>query len=130
MYVADTHALVHYSFVRKPLLGKNARRIFERADEGEVMIFIPSVVVWEISMLAELGRLRFSQTFEQWCRSLDNKPGFSIVSLEWLDIKEARLLPFSDPVDCFIAGTALRLEVPLITRDREIVDSNLIQTVW
>ena len=130
MYVADTHALVHYSFVRKALLGKAARKIFEKAEAGETLIFIPSVVLWEISVLAELGRLHLVQTFEQWCRSLDNKPGFSIVSLEWLDIKEARRLPFSDPFDCFIAGTALRLDAPLITRDRKIVDSNEVETVW
>ena len=130
MYVADTHALVHYSFIRKPLLGKNARKVFEKADAGETIIFIPSVVLWEISQLADLGRLHLVQTFEQWCRSLDNKPGFSIVSLEWLDIKESRQLPFSDPFDCFIAGTALRLDAPLITKDREIVDSKRVQTVW
>ena len=130
MYVADTHSLVHYSFVRKASLGRNARRIFESADAGETIVFIPSVVLWEVSRLNKRGNLRLSQSFEQWCRSLDNKPGFSIVSLEWLDIKEARQLPFSDPLDCFIAGTALRLDAPLITRDREITDSNLVQTVW
>lgn len=130
MYVADTHALVHYSFIRKPVLGRNARKAFEKADAGETIIFIPSVVLWEISLLAELGRVQLLQTFEHWCRSLDNKPGFSIVSLEWLDIKESRHLPFSDPFDCFIAGTALRLDAPLITRDREIVDSNRVHTIW
>lgn len=130
MYVADTHALVHYAFNRKPLLGKRAMRAFEKADAGEVVIFVPTVVLWEVSRLAGLGKIRLQQTFEQWCRSLDSKPGFSIVSLEWVDIKESRLLPFSDPFDCFIAGTALRLDAPLITKDREIVDSKRVQTLW
>jgi PIN domain nuclease of toxin-antitoxin system len=121
---------VHYAFVRKSSLGRNARKIFERADAGETMIYIPSVVLWEISLLAKLGRIPLLQTFDQWCRSLDNKPGFNIVSLEWVDIKEARHLPYSDPFDCFIAGTALRLDAPLITRNREITDSNRVQTVW
>ena len=130
MYVTDTHALVHYAFVRKTKLGKNARRIFDKAAAGDAMIFVPTIVLWEISLLMDLGRIRLSQTFEHWCRSLDNEAGFNIVSLEWLDIKEARHLPFSDPADCFIAGTALRLDVPLITRDQKIVESNLVQTVW
>ena len=130
MYVADTHALVHYSFIKKSSLGKNARKAFERADAGQTIIFIPSVVLWEISLLAELGRLHLRHSFEHWCRALDSKPGFSIVSLEWLDIKEARHLPFSDPMDCFIAGTALRLDAPLITRDREITESKRVQTIW
>lgn len=129
MYVADTNALVHYAFVRKSSLGRNARKVFDKADAGETIIFIPSVVLWEVSLLAELGRVRLVQPFDQWCRSLDNKPGFSIVSLEWMDIKESRHLPFSDPFDCFVAGTALRLDAPLITKDRAITDSNRVQTV-
>ena len=130
MYVADTHALVHYAFARKPLLGKDARRLLEKADAGDTVIYVPTVVLWEISRLAELGRIHLKQTFEQWCRALDSKPGFGIVSLEWLDIQEARHLPFADPFDCFIAGTAIRLDIPLITRDRAIADSKLLETVW
>ena len=128
MYVADTHALVHYA--RKSLLGKDARRVFEKADAGETIVFIPSVVLWEVSNLAKSGRIRLPQSFEHWCRSFDSKPGFSIVSLDWLDVQEARHLPFAEPIDCFIAGTALRLDAPLITKDREIVDSNLVPTIW
>lgn len=130
MFVTDTHALVHHAIARKRLPGKDAQRIFEDAEGGKTIVFIPSVVLWEVSLLAKLGRIRMTQTFEHWCRSLDNKPGFSIVSLEWLDIKESRHLPFSDPIDCFIAGTALHLDAALITKDREITDSNLVQTVW
>jgi PIN domain nuclease of toxin-antitoxin system len=130
VYVADTHALAYYSFIKKSTLGRNARKIFDKAEAGETLIYIPTVVLWEISVLDEVGKLRLTQTFERWCRTLDNKPGFSIVPLEWLDIKEARHLPFADPADCFIAGTALRLDVPLITRDKEIVDSNRVQTIW
>ena len=130
MYVADTHALVDYAFDHKPLLGRNARKIFENADAGKTIVFVPSIVLWEVSRLAKLGRIRLTQTFEQWCRSLDNTPGFSIVSLEWLDINEARQLPFSDPADCLVAGTALRLDAPLITKDREITESKLVQTIW
>jgi PIN domain nuclease of toxin-antitoxin system len=130
VYVADTHAVVYYSFTKKSSLGRSARKVFERADAGETIVFIPTVVLWEISLLVEVGRILLQQTFEQWCRTLDNSPGFSIAALEWLDINEARSLPFSDPVDCFIAGTALRLDAPLITRDQEVVDSKRVQTVW
>jgi PIN domain nuclease of toxin-antitoxin system len=105
VFVTDTHPLVHHAFARKPLPGKEARRIFEDAEAGKTIVFIPSVVFWEVSLLVKLGRIQLTQTFEHWCRSLDNKPGFSIVSLEWLDIKEARHLPFSDP---WIASSPVR----------------------
>jgi len=130
MYVTDTHALLHHSLVKKPLLGKDARRIFEKADAGETIVFVPTIVLWEVSSLVELGRIHFRPSFEHWCRTLDNHDGFSIVSLEWMDVREARHLPFPDPFDRLIAGTALRLDVPLITKDRTVVESDLIETVW
>jgi PIN domain nuclease of toxin-antitoxin system len=130
VYVCDTHALAYYSFTRKSALGRSARKVFQQAEAGETIIYVPSVVLWEISLLSELGRLRLGQPFDHWCRTLDNHPGFSIVSLEWTDVKEARSLPFDDPFDCFIAGTALRLDAPLITRDQKIVDSKRVQTFW
>jgi len=68
--------------------------------------------------------------FDQWCRRIEASRGFSIVALEWLDVDAARTLPFSDPYDCLIAGTALRMGLPLITQDEEIVESGLIETVW
>ena len=39
-------------------------------------------------------------------------------------------LPFDDPFDCLIAGTALRIGVPLITKDTVISESGLVETVW
>lgn len=130
MYVADTHALALYSFTKKGLPGRTAKKIFLDAEAGRTIVFIPTVVLWEISVLAELGRINLHQNFEHWCRSLDNQAGFSIVDLEWLDVKEARRLPFKDPFDRLIAGTAVRLDATLITKDRQIVDSNLVRTAW
>ena len=65
-------------------------------------------------------------------RSETDVPGMrcrAIEPLEWQDIKEARLLPFRDPADCLIVGTAIRLGYPLITKDQEIVDSGLVETI-
>ena len=65
-----------------------------------------------------------------WCRALDSKQGFQIQPLLWEDVNEARGLPFDDPFDCLIAGTAFRIGVPLITKDTVISESGLLETVW
>ena len=43
-----------------------------------------------------------------------------------------RLLPLlhKDPFDRMIAGTARRLQRPLITKDAEMTDSGPLETVW
>jgi PIN domain nuclease of toxin-antitoxin system len=130
MYVADTHALIYYSRDAISRLGSEGRRIFARADAGKAVIYIPTIVLWEVVHLIEQGRVRPFRSFEHWCRTLDNHPGFSILPLEWLDVNEARTLPFRDPFDRLIVGTALRLDMPLITKDQDIADSRRVDTVW
>jgi prevent-host-death family protein len=48
----------------------------------------------------------------------------------WEDVNEARTLPFDDPFDCLIAGTAIRMGMPLITKDAAMCDSGLLETIW
>ena len=112
MYVTDTHALIWYTQPTKSRLGKRATSLFEKAEEERTLIYVPSVVLWELADQLRQGTLRLRQRFDHWCRALDSKKGFH------------------DPFDCLIAGTALRMGVPLITKDTVISESGLVETVW
>lgn len=130
MYVTDTHPLVYYVDQKLSRLGRNARRIFNEAEDGRAVIYIPSVVLWEVGKRLREGDLTFHIPFDRWCRSFEGAPGFLIAPLGWEDVDHARSFPFKDPFDSLIAGTATHLGMPLITRDAEICDSNLIETIW
>jgi PIN domain nuclease of toxin-antitoxin system len=130
VFVTDTHALVHYVEQRLSRIGKDARRIFNQAEENKTLIYIPSPVLWEISRHLADGVFAFPMPFDRWCRHIEEHTGFSITPLDWPDINEARYLPFQDPFDCLIAGTAVRLGMPLITKDAEIRESALVETIW
>ena len=130
MYVSDTHALVYHTLNRSARLGRKANQIFVRAESLQAVVVIPSMVLWEVVLLMELGRLSLDQSFEHWCRRLQNHRGFDIVPLDWLDVNEARSISLIDPYDRLIVGTATRLDMPLITRDQQIVDSGLVETIW
>ena len=107
-----------------------AKSLFDEAEEGRALIHVPSVVLWEVADRLTDGTISLRQRFDHWCRSLDSKRGFQIQPLLWEDVNEARGLPFDDPFDCLIAGTALRLGLPLITKDTVIAESQLIETIW
>jgi PIN domain nuclease of toxin-antitoxin system len=130
VYVTDTHALVHHLSGKPARLGKDARRIFQYAEEDKTLIYIPTVVLWELTRRLLAGELAFSVPFDQWCRGVELSGSFAFALLEWQDIEEARRFPYRDPLDCLIAGTAARLDVPLITKDSEIRDSGLVETIW
>ena len=130
MFVTDTHPLVYQIARKYTRFGKRARKLFEDADQGRTVIYVPSCVLWEVADRVKDGTLVLPQRFDYWCRSLNASAGFIIEPLHWEDVNEARSFPFSDPFDCLIAGTATRLGLPLITRDLNIVESGMVETVW
>lgn len=130
MYVTDTHAFVYFALNRPSRLGRRAARLFKEADAGKMLIYVPSIVLWEVVSIVRRKVLHLPGEFDHWCRDLQASAGFAIEPLDWVDIDEARKLPFSDPYDCLIGGTAIRMAMPLITRDSVIVDSGLVETVW
>ena len=79
----------------------------------------------------ERGRLRTRIDFDAWHDLVAAHPGLPIERLGWDDVREARgLTALVDPFDRLIAGTALRLEVPLLTNDERIRRSGLVRTFW
>jgi PIN domain nuclease of toxin-antitoxin system len=58
-------------------------------------------------------------------------PALPIEPLVWDYIREAHeLAVLVDPFDRLIAGTAIRLDAPLITGDEHIRTSRLVRTIW
>src|SRR5438128_4909927 len=130
MFATDTHPMAYFAGGRHSTLSRRALRLFQDAKEAKTVIYIPSPAVWEIHQLIKIGRVKLPLRFDHWCRDLDTERGFIIEPLTWHDVNEASQLPFRDPFDCLIAGTALRLGIPLITKDQAIVDSGLVETIW
>ncbi len=52
MYVTDTHPLIWYQNGRHSALSAKVLTAFQQAEDSEIVIYIPSVVFWEIALLA------------------------------------------------------------------------------
>jgi PIN domain nuclease of toxin-antitoxin system len=131
IYVADTHAFVFYALGATENLGKKALRAFTRAERRQVTIYLPTACFFEITLLLESGKVRSALPLLDWKTRVEDSGSFIIEPLTWEDIEEARsLAALTDPFDRLIAGTANRLQCPLITRDTRIARSRLVATVW
>jgi len=131
IYLADTHALLWYAGGQLERLGARARRIFARLGSGTCQIALSVVSLWEIALLHDEGKIRLRQGFSAWCDAVDATDGFRIEPLLRADVEEARSLRgLIDPHDRLIAGTAVRLAAPLITRDRRISRDTRVKTLW
>jgi PIN domain nuclease of toxin-antitoxin system len=124
----DTHIWIWY--VAEP--SKLERGEVEALDtlDSNNCPFISDFSLWEVATLVGLGRLVLDQTFSEWLL-LAAKPGI------------VRILPFSaeiavelsslsdrlhrDPADRAIVATARTHGLPVLTRDKRILSSGLVQ---
>ncbi len=131
VFVTDTHPLVWYATGRHRQLSTKALRAFRAADSGRARILVPAVVLWEISILEKIGRIRLAQPFTPWAETLVSQPGFDLAHLAPADIGEA--MKFNLPDDMFdaaIVAAATTRDLPLITRDEGITDSGIVAVLW
>ena len=128
VYVVDTHAIVWF-FEESNELGRNALNIF---DSKSSRLIIPTIVLAEIFYLAQ--RRKITPPFEDIFQIIEQDDRCIIYPL---DINVIRFLPDGLNIhDGIICGTALiyrellKEDVRLITRDKEIIDSGIIATIW
>lgn len=104
---------------------------FEDAVAGHSLIKIPSVVLWEIAILDAKGRIKLDNTFEHWAGKVSAVSGFDIVQLETSVISRSVGYSFNNDIfDKAIVATAVELDLPLITKDVAITESNLVEIYW
>jgi PIN domain nuclease of toxin-antitoxin system len=130
-YVTDTHALVFFASGNAARMSRKCARIFRRAEQQLDRVHIPIICFFEVAMLMERGRVKSPLSFDDWHNRVAQFSGLPIEPLVWEDIREARgLASLIDPFDRLIAGTAIRLDAPLITGDERIRSCRLVRTVW
>ena len=112
-------------------MSRKCAKIFRRAEQQRDRVHVPIVCFFELAMLLERGRVKSSLSFADWHDRVAQFPALPIEPLVWDDVREARgLAVLVDPFDRLIAGTAIRLDAPLITGDERIRDSGLVRTIW
>ncbi|HEY0722445.1 MAG TPA: PIN domain-containing protein [Pyrinomonadaceae bacterium] len=127
-YLTDTHALYWY-LVSSPSLGAGAGSAFDEADNGLALIYIPAIVVAELYFLNEKKQhpLDFVAKYERLEQSQQFVllPFFPATTLHFDACRS--ILEMHDRM---IVADARLLSAPLITRDRDIIMSGLVQTIW
>lgn len=122
--VLDTHAWIWAASDESGKLGPKTRRLIERAaSAGKVLVTTASV--FEITALANAGRLRLNQSAERWIRDSVIRGGLRVISIDMDIAIDAGAIPASalaDPIDRMLVASARAYDVPLVTRDRQILE--------
>ncbi len=121
MILLDTHALLWLN-EGSPRLGSRAR---QSADEAliEGRLAVSAVSFWRVAVLVERRRVELDRSTGRWHQEL-LQSGLIEIPLDGRIAITAIGLPslHGDPVDRFIAATAIIKEARLITADRRLLN--------
>jgi PIN domain nuclease of toxin-antitoxin system len=116
----DTNALI-WTLSDEVELGASARQQIEHAfRHGRLMA--SAVSFWEVAMLVAKKRISLSKSADRW-RFDALKFGIEEIALDGeVAVDTVQLSGLhGDPMDRFIAATAIRLQAPLITSDARLL---------
>ena len=122
--IADSCALI--VFLRDPNAQARMPNAFPYLKSQAV--YVPPMVVWEISRLVAFGRLpRLSVALPDLLRA----HGFSFLPMTWEVADAAETLPpiHRNPVDRIIVAHAFRQNMPVLTSDGTIPGYG-VATIW
>jgi PIN domain nuclease of toxin-antitoxin system len=126
-FVADTHGLVwHLTEPRR--LGRGARRAFAAADAGRWHCHVPAIVLVEVVLLSERGRLRVG--LPRVLEALAGHPGYAVLPL---DIEQAlafaALVSIRDPMDRLVVAAARATGSRLVSSDDSLSGQG-VERIW
>ena len=128
--VTDTHALVFHA-AGTGKLGPRAAAFFDRCERRAAILYVPTVVMWECSLLARVSRINLRRTVRAFFEDLFSNPAYQPIDITPQQIYLADELRFNrDPFDALICATARTVDLPLITRDADIRGSGVVKVIW
>jgi len=129
--VVDTHALVWY-LAEPQRLSQRASDALDQASATGEPIYASAISLVELIYLIEKGRLP-QAVMDRLGEALATPDAeVSVVPVDQEVAMAVRAIPRRDVPDLpdrIIAATALRLDLPLVTRDRKIQASQ-IKSIW
>lgn len=117
----DTHILL-WSLLEPAMLSK---RVASELEDPSNEIWVSSISIWEVLVLAEKGRVVLNPDPLTWIRNVLRTTPLKEAPLNHEVAIQSRTvdLPHQDPVDRFLAATALIYDLTLVTTDKQLLKS-------
>jgi PIN domain nuclease of toxin-antitoxin system len=115
----DTHILL-WSLLDPDRIASNVAMELENSNNS---LWISSITIWEIIILAEKKRIILDDAPAAWIQSVIDTYPFSQAAINHeVAIKSRSIeLPHQDPADRFIAASAIVYDLTLVTADKYLI---------
>lgn len=129
MIVIDTHIWVWAVQDFNRLSARQAEAI-KQATDG---VYLSAISLWEVAMLIDRGRIQTQRKALDWINAALSRGPISVIDLTPQIACQSFDLPTGfhrDPADRLITATALVLDLPLVTSDKQIIEHRDITTIY
>ncbi len=126
----DTHALVWW--LNDPSQLSSAQQEALNGIGPASPLLVSDISIWEIATLYSLGRIRLTLPLREWLEKAVAPPLVRRQGISPAIAAHVASLPDSfhrDPADRILVATAQVLGATLVTRNRQIVEANLVDTL-
>ncbi len=131
MILMDTCAII-WDALEPQQLSLDALKAIDKADAHNALI-ISDISIWEISMLIKKGRIEVSTSPANFINLFLQSRNVSVISISpeiaELSVNFGREIN-NDPADRIIAATSIIHNAQLITADTNLLNCDLLDTVW
>jgi len=125
--LADTVTIIRH-FSKLGRIGRKASSILEGVEEGGHHLFLSTISLVEILYLSEKKRIMVN--LEESLDMIQESANYSVVDLTTPIVRFAEKIKYPEIFDRLIISTAQYLNVPLITSDKAIRKSGVVETIW
>jgi PIN domain nuclease of toxin-antitoxin system len=128
--LVDTHVVLWLALDASKL-SRPARAAIDRARTSGGGLAICGITLLELATLASKGRVKLDVTLESFLAEVETR--FAVLPITGRVCARAVALPPAypkDPADRIIAATALVEGISLVTADKQIQSSGVLNTIW
>jgi len=126
-YLADTVTIIRH-FSKTGAIGKEARNLLAAAEKGKHRVHLSVLTLVEIMYLSQKNRIAID--LAETIRIINASENYCIINLSPDIVNVASSIEFYELFDRLIIATARFLEVPLLTCDKKIRESQVIEVIW
>lgn len=126
----DTHILIWWLSDRNQLSPQQRQAVATVSETSPVLV--SDITLWEVAMLHSLDRIHLGLPLREWLERAVAPPLVRRVGVSPAIAAELADLPETfhrDPADRILVATARLLGATLVTQDRRIVASRLVETL-
>ncbi len=129
--IADTHIII-WRALNLDRISKRAGHCLDEAEQSDGVV-ICDITLWEIAMLIEKERLKIDISYLEFIDLVLASGNYSVqpitpdIAAQSTHLQKAIN---ADLADRLIAATSIILKAPLVTADKNLLGSEMIETIW